>query len=82
MADARPKYTTVARAKNYWMSTQALSIMLNALGEPNRIQASAASGARFFCHFEDIGDADALLPVCSGDMLFNVFNEYLGFLRE
>jgi len=59
MADARPKYTTVARAKNYWMSTQALSIMLNALGEPNRIQASAASGARFFCHFEDIGDADA-----------------------
>ena len=59
MADTRPKYTTVARAKNYWMSTQALSIMRNALGEPNRIQASAASGARFFCHFEDIGDADA-----------------------
>ena len=32
--------------------------------------------------FEPIGDADALLPVCSGDMLFNVFNEYLGFLQD
>ena len=31
--------------------------------------------------FEQIGGADALLPVCSGDMLFNVFNEYLGFLK-
>ncbi len=29
-----------------------------------------------------IGDRDAILPVCSGDMLFNVFNEYLGFLRD
>ena len=31
--------------------------------------------------FVPIGDADAVLPVCSGDMLFNVFDEYLGFLR-
>ncbi len=30
--------------------------------------------------FEPIGKADAVLPVSSGDMLFNVFNEYLGFL--
>ncbi len=30
--------------------------------------------------FEPIGKTDAVLPVCSGDMLFNVFNEYLGFL--
>ena len=22
-----------------------------------------------------------VLPICSGDMLFNAFNEYLGFLR-
>lgn len=28
-----------------------------------------------------IGDRDALLPVCSGDMLFNVFNEYLHFME-
>ena len=31
--------------------------------------------------FVPIGRADAVLPVCSGDMLFNVFNEYLGFLK-
>ena len=30
--------------------------------------------------FVPIGKADAVLPVCSGDMLFNVFNEYLRFL--
>lgn len=30
--------------------------------------------------FAPIGDSDAVLPVCSGDMLFNAFNEYLGFL--
>ena len=30
--------------------------------------------------FVPIGKTDMLLPVCSGDMLFNVFNEYLGFL--
>ena len=30
--------------------------------------------------FVRIGDTDMLLPVASGDMLFNVFNEYLGFL--
>ena len=32
--------------------------------------------------FLPIGDADSLLPVCSGDMLFNVFNEYIGFLKD
>ena len=31
--------------------------------------------------FEPIGETDAVLPVCSGDMLFNVFDEYLGFLN-
>ena len=31
--------------------------------------------------FVPIGGADAVLPVCSGGMLFNVFNEYIGFLR-
>ena len=38
--------------------------------------------ARELFDFMQIGSADALLPVCSGDMLFNVFNEYLGFLKE
>ena len=31
--------------------------------------------------FEAIGGKDMLLPVCSGDMLFNAFDEYLGFLN-
>ena len=26
------------------------------------------------------GEEDRLVPVCSGDMLFNVLNEYMGFL--
>ena len=30
--------------------------------------------------FVAIGGGDIVLPVCSGDMLFNVFDEYLGFL--
>ena len=28
-----------------------------------------------------LGETTAELPVCSGDMLFNVFDEYLGFLE-
>lgn len=31
--------------------------------------------------FESIGGKDMVLPVCSGDMLFNAFDEYLGFLN-
>ena len=30
--------------------------------------------------FVPIGGGDRVLPVCSGDMLFNAFDEYLGFL--
>ena len=38
--------------------------------------------ARDLFEFVPIGSADALLPVCSGDMLFKVFNEYIGFLKD
>lgn len=31
--------------------------------------------------FTPVGSRDMVLPVCSGDMLFNVFDEYLGFLN-
>ena len=31
--------------------------------------------------FVPIGQTDMVLPVASGDMLFNVLNEYMGFLR-
>ena len=39
------------------------------------------TGARETFEFVPIGKTDAVLPVCSGDMLFNVFDEYLGFLQ-
>ena len=32
--------------------------------------------------FVPIGKSDAVLPVCSGDMLFTAFDEYLGFLAR
>ena len=31
---------------------------------------------------KDFFDLEQVVPVCSGDMLFNVFDEYLGFLRR
>lgn len=31
--------------------------------------------------YEKIGTTDYILPVCSGDMLFNVLNDYMGFLN-
>ena len=40
------------------------------------------TGARELFRYEPIGKSDAVLPVCSGDMLFNVFDEYLGFLKQ
>ncbi len=39
------------------------------------------TAAKELFQFAPIGESDAVLPVCSGDMLFNAFNEYLGFLN-
>ncbi len=39
------------------------------------------TAAREHYAFAPIGETDAVLPVCSGDMLFNVFDEYIGFLN-
>ena len=39
------------------------------------------TSAQELFRFEPIGRRDMLLPVASGDMLFNVFDEYLGFLQ-
>ena len=44
------------------------------------LPALVLSSASELFDFVPIGDTDLLLPVASGDMLFNVFNEYLGFL--
>ena len=45
------------------------------------IPALVLTSAREQFEFASIGGKDLLLPVCSGDMLFNVFDEYLGFLK-
>ena len=43
--------------------------------------ALVLTGASELFTYEPIGNTDFVLPVCSGDMLFNVFNEYLSFLK-
>ena len=40
------------------------------------------TAAHEFFDFVPIGDTEGVLAACSGDMIFNVLNEYLGFLRE
>lgn len=45
------------------------------------IPALVLTAAKEMFEFASIGDSDRILPVCSGDMLFNVFDEYLGFLK-
>ena len=46
------------------------------------IAALVLTGAADLYTYAPIGGTDSALPVCSGDMLFNVFDEYLHFLRE
>ncbi len=45
------------------------------------IPALVLTGAADLFTFTPIGGTDAEIPVCSGDMLFNVLNEYIGFLE-
>ena len=45
------------------------------------IPALILTGADELFEFVPIGETDMILPVSSGNMLFNVFNEYLGFLH-
>ncbi len=46
------------------------------------IPALVLTAANDLFDFISIGKSDSVLPVCSGDMLFNVFDEYLGFLSK
>lgn len=46
------------------------------------IAALVLTAAADLYTYSPIGGTDSALPVCSGDMLFNVFDEYLHFLRE
>ena len=45
------------------------------------LPALVLTGAKELFEFTAIGRSGFILPVCSGDMLFNVFDEYLGFLN-
>ena len=44
------------------------------------IPALVLTAASDLFEFVPIGNTDMVLPAASGDMLFNVFNEYMGFL--
>ncbi len=50
---------TQATTKDYWISSSALSITLNAMGLPDYIQASVASGAQILVYVKGIIDYDA-----------------------
>nr|DAE68651.1 MAG TPA: tail protein [Bacteriophage sp.] len=45
---------TEAKNTNYWISSTALSIQLNAMGEPDYIQCSVVSGASILCYMSDV----------------------------
>ena len=44
------------------------------------VPALVLTSASDYFEFVPIGNTDMVLPAASGDMLFNVFNEYMGFL--
>lgn len=46
--------TTEAKNTNYWISSSALYIQLNAMGEPDYIQCSVVSGASLLCYMSDV----------------------------
>ena len=50
--------------------------------ETDIVPALVLTGAQDLFEYVPIGSTDYVLPVCSGDMLFNVLNEYLGFLQS
>ncbi len=45
---------TEAKSTNYWISSTALYIQLNAMGESNYIQCSVVSGALVLCYMSDV----------------------------
>ena len=45
------------------------------------IPSLVLTAAKELFEFASIDGSELILPVCSGDMLFNVFDEYLGFLN-
>ena len=50
--------------------------------EMDIVPALVLTGASDLFEYVTIGGSDCILPVCSGDMLFNVLNDYLDFLQS
>ena len=44
----------IAQPKDYWIAQGAITITLNALGNPNRMQGSVVSGAAILCYIEGV----------------------------
>lgn len=44
----------IAQPKDYWIAPNAINITRNALGKPNRVQCSVASGAVILCYIEGV----------------------------
>ena len=83
MSAAAPSATTSAAAfGNAWEYARENAPYLEILFGPGYdiVPALVLTRAAELFEFVRIGRADAVLPVCSGDMLFNVFDEYLHFL--
>lgn len=71
---------TQATTKDYWISPTALYIELNALGNPNYIQASCISGAQILVYVKDIIGFDAghnyrRWPLQASPTVFNTHTE-------
>ena len=71
---------TQARTKDYWISSSALHIELNALGNPDYIQASCMSGAQILVYVKDIIGFDAghnyrRWPLQAAPTVFNTHTE-------
>ena len=71
---------TQATTKDYWISPSALHIELNALGNPDYIQASCVSGAQILVYVKDIIGYDAghnyrRWPLQAAPTVFNTHTE-------
>lgn len=71
---------TQATTKDYWISPSALHIELNALSNPDYIQASCISGAQILVYVKDIIDFDAghnyrRWPLQAAPTVFNTHTE-------
>lgn len=72
----------ITKIEDYWIAPSAINISLNAMGDPNRIQGSVASGAVISCYIDGIpgleldnGRNPKRWPLSLSPTLFNSFTE-------